>query len=370
MLSPGRAVPDDGNSPETAREGTFAYARSRRAKGHPPAIKVCRRHGSRRDELAQPIGQPRWVAQPEHVGIAAILVIALKAADGLEPEMAIKAQGLLVRAPGVAGDPVVLVGHLGDEASTEADPPVLGIDGQKEQVAVTTSRREPDEPLGSVEGDVDRRPSIRAREEASTLLENALACPDALFEGPGRVEVVVVTAGDDLELDRGAHWCWRWANVDISPPPRDTSFIGWRLAGTAMPHRLVDHTADVAVEATGATLGAAFAAAADGMAACQVDGGLPDGGDRFSVSVEAESRGALLFDYLDQLIFERDVRGVLPVDNEATVEGSGPAWSLAGSARGVALDRISAREVKAVTYSDMTIEATADGWRVYVVLDV
>jgi SHS2 domain-containing protein len=131
---------------------------------------------------------------------------------------------------------------------------------------------------------------------------------------------------------------------------------------------LRDHTADVGVEATGPTLGDAFAACADGTAAAMCDD-VPAGGERFSLTVRAESREALLFDYLDRLIYERDVRAVLPVDNEATVRGDGE-WVVEASARGVSLADVAAREVKAVTYAEMAVEETADGWRVYVVLDV
>jgi SHS2 domain-containing protein len=138
-------------------------------------------------------------------------------------------------------------------------------------------------------------------------------------------------------------------------------------------YRLCDHTADVAVEATGPDLSATFAAVADGLAAAACDPGeVPPDGDRFAVSVRAESREALLFDYLDELIYERDVRGVLPVDNEARVTGPGldDEWVVDASARGVPLDRIAAREVKAVTYSEMAVEEREDGWYAYVVFDV
>ncbi|WP_135661523.1 archease [Halorhabdus rudnickae] len=132
---------------------------------------------------------------------------------------------------------------------------------------------------------------------------------------------------------------------------------------------LREHTADVAVEATGASLSAVFAATADGMAAAMCED-VPSDGDRFDLTVTAESRESLLFDYLDELIYQRDVRAVLPVDNRASVARSDDAWTVEGSARGVPLDRIAAREVKAVTYSEMVLEETADGWRAYVVLDV
>jgi len=136
-----------------------------------------------------------------------------------------------------------------------------------------------------------------------------------------------------------------------------------------MSYELRDHTADVGIEATGETLGGTFAAVADGMAAAMCDD-VPNLGERFDLDVAAETREALLFDYLDELIYERDVRNVLPVENDATVTRRGDAWRVEGSARGVPLEAVDAREVKAVTYSEMAIEETTDGWRAYVVLDV
>ncbi|WP_436344343.1 archease [Natronorubrum sp. FCH18a] len=147
---------------------------------------------------------------------------------------------------------------------------------------------------------------------------------------------------------------------------------------------LRDHTADVAVAATGDTLEAVFAAVADGLAAASADDVPDETGDRFSLSVSAENREALLFDYLDELIYERDVRAELPVDHrvERIVESDGndvggdeDTWTLEASTRGVPLDEIDAREVKAVTYSEMRLERVGDpesdgGWESYVVFDV
>jgi SHS2 domain-containing protein len=149
---------------------------------------------------------------------------------------------------------------------------------------------------------------------------------------------------------------------------------------------LRDHTADVAVEADAETLSGVFAAVADGLTAAMCER-LPAPGDddedvRFTV--EAESREALLFDYLDQLIYERDVREVLPASNEAQVypvpdvstdrDADTPPdtarWRVDGRARGIPLSRVDAREVKAVTYSEMRLEPTDTGWTAYVVFDV
>jgi len=136
-----------------------------------------------------------------------------------------------------------------------------------------------------------------------------------------------------------------------------------------MPYDLRDHTADVAVEATGDSLGDTFAAVADGMAAAMC-ATVPSAGDRFEVAVTAESREALLFDYLDELIYERDVRGVLPVDNEGTVAVTDGRFQFEGGYRGVPLSAVAARDLKAVTYAEMDVSRTDEGWHAYVVFDV
>ena len=137
-----------------------------------------------------------------------------------------------------------------------------------------------------------------------------------------------------------------------------------------MSFELREHTADVAVAARGGTLGEAFAAVADGLAAAMCDEIPPTGGERYGIEVRAESRESLLFDYLDEVIYRRDVEAVLPVDHEARVEEVGEEWHLTGSFRGVPFADVVARDVKAVTYSEMRVERDGEEWTAYVVLDV
>jgi len=142
-----------------------------------------------------------------------------------------------------------------------------------------------------------------------------------------------------------------------------------------VPHELRDHTADVAVAATGDTLDTLFAAVADGLTAASSESIPEAGGERFSVKETAASREAVLFDYLDRLIYERDVRHVLPADHRCRVRESAAsdeagAWTVEASTRGVPLSAVDAREIKAVTYSEMVIERQEDGWKAYVVFDV
>jgi len=145
---------------------------------------------------------------------------------------------------------------------------------------------------------------------------------------------------------------------------------------------LRDHTADVAVEATAPTLSGLFEAVADGLTAASCEA-VPETGERFSLTVRAEGREALLFDYLDSLIYERDVRLVLPADHRCSVSGPDgddatddpapddpDAWTVEATARGVPLGDVAAREIKAVTYSEMALERRGDEWYAYVVFDV
>lgn len=134
-----------------------------------------------------------------------------------------------------------------------------------------------------------------------------------------------------------------------------------------MSFELREHTADIAVEATGETLSETFENVADGLTAAHCDS-IPSDGDRFSFVVEAESPEALLFDYLGELIYQRDVRNVLPADHQVSIESDDRR--LEASARGVPLDSVPAREIKAVTYSEMTLDRTDFGWEAYVVFDV
>ncbi|MFP4627026.1 MAG: archease [Natronomonas sp.] len=136
-----------------------------------------------------------------------------------------------------------------------------------------------------------------------------------------------------------------------------------------MGFELRDHTADIAVSATGESLEDVFSAVADGLTAAHLED-APDPTVQFSIAVRAESRESLLFDFLDELIFQRDVRNVLPADHDVDIQRDGLQWTLECTAGGIPLEDIAAREIKAVTYSEMSLEETNGGWEAYVVFDV
>jgi SHS2 domain-containing protein len=149
-------------------------------------------------------------------------------------------------------------------------------------------------------------------------------------------------------------------------------------------YELLEHTADVGIRARGATLEAAFEQATEGLA--EVLGALaPPGGsggppgwspggpggpdERVVVEVSAGDPGGLLVDWLNEVLWLREVRqaAVAGVRVERVSDGTAAGW-VAFSSGGPAPD---GTFVKAVTYHRLRVEPDpGGGWLIEVYLDV
>lgn len=117
----------------------------------------------------------------------------------------------------------------------------------------------------------------------------------------------------------------------------------------------------VALRARGATLGSVLAATANGVVSVRWPRTPATGSERHDAAAVADDPAGLLFDYLDELSYQRDVRGVVPVDNEASVAERGDRLRLSGSFRGVNPEGDpTARQV--VAAADPPVARTDDGW--------
>ncbi len=131
-----------------------------------------------------------------------------------------------------------------------------------------------------------------------------------------------------------------------------------------------DHTADIGLEAWGATFGEALAEAGLGLQAIMLDGGSVYPRDTRTFQVTAGDAGALLVAWLSELLFAFETDGWL----SATIDiSAADACKLSATARGEMFD--DARHelgvgVKAVSYHDLAVRCKADGVRVRVILDV
>jgi SHS2 domain-containing protein len=129
-------------------------------------------------------------------------------------------------------------------------------------------------------------------------------------------------------------------------------------------------TADLTVDAWGTTLGEAFTSVALAMfnAITPLDG--VEEHEVRTFEVDGDDLGALLFNFLDELLYIHDVDLLvfsnfdMKLDEERvrlTAECWGERFDLGRHQQGIA--------VKAVTFHDMRIEREDEGWAVRVVFD-
>lgn len=131
-----------------------------------------------------------------------------------------------------------------------------------------------------------------------------------------------------------------------------------------------EHTADVTIVASGGSLAQAFAEAAravthvmtDQEVSCELS---------FGVSLVAESREALLFDFLDRVIFLLDTEGLFVASASLEVSEEDGSWVLSGTLFGdEARNYVRSGDVKAPTYNRLEVSPDGDGWLVRATLDL
>lgn len=135
-------------------------------------------------------------------------------------------------------------------------------------------------------------------------------------------------------------------------------------------HELFEHTADLGLRATAPTLDALFAE----MAACLLSAMVED-----PTSVRAErgvqvelvgtDREFLLFDWLNALLLRFETDRVLFASFDVSVSDDG----LTATIRGEGYDperHVFAHEVKAITYHELKVEKTGDGWLAEAIVDI
>lgn len=137
-----------------------------------------------------------------------------------------------------------------------------------------------------------------------------------------------------------------------------------------MSYEIQDHTSEAKFTATGCSTEECLSEVVDAFA--ELSGG--EGGQtRHSFSSESESHEAMLFDFLDELIFLQDTEDVVishaeNISHEETDEGhrvEATVWTNPVTSRMEVLD------VKGPTYSEMefTFEK-GEGWKAVAVLDI
>lgn len=133
-------------------------------------------------------------------------------------------------------------------------------------------------------------------------------------------------------------------------------------------HRAVPHTADVRVEAWGASREQCLAEAVLGMVETFVDltGARPTAVRRTRIAAAGDDD--LLAALLDEVIFRLEVDGEVPVDVEAdTTDGE---LDVRLAMTGLAAVEITGAPPKAVSWNELRLAPDAYGWSCAVTLDV
>jgi SHS2 domain-containing protein len=134
--------------------------------------------------------------------------------------------------------------------------------------------------------------------------------------------------------------------------------------------RILEHTADVGFEAVGATREEVFANSARALFHLIVD--LPTIAPReeTGLSVEGSDAAALLVNWLSELLYLHDAEGWLFSDFAVHLTGE---KFLTATARGEKFDAARHQTkmmVKAITYHQLSLERTPEGWRAQVYVDI
>jgi SHS2 domain-containing protein len=148
---------------------------------------------------------------------------------------------------------------------------------------------------------------------------------------------------------------------------RDSEVISYYTGNVDDPHfEELEHTADWAVRVVGPTLGELFANAA--LAMIDLVGAKPSGAPASSleINLEALDLETLLVSWLEELLFGMEMRNVTYADMHLSVEREGKL-----SARMSEIPASFTRShIKAVTYNDLRITESKEGFEVVIVFDV
>ena len=137
-----------------------------------------------------------------------------------------------------------------------------------------------------------------------------------------------------------------------------------------MPYEYLDHEADIGIRGIGDSLTEAFAEGAKAMFSIMADLETVAPGESVAVHCEAPDPETLFVEFLNELLFQREVRGLLLSTCQVKeIRQGAEGWHLDALAWGEPLDpdhHEILTEVKAATYSGLEVfceggQTTSDG---------
>ncbi len=133
---------------------------------------------------------------------------------------------------------------------------------------------------------------------------------------------------------------------------------------------ILEHTADVGFEAFGSTLEEVFENAARALAHLIADPATVKSNDRVRIEVRGADRSDLLVNWLSEILYQHDAERWLFRDFKVE---SLDDHAVSGIAFGEKFDQARHQAnlmVKAITYHQLSLQQTVDGWRAQVYVDI
>jgi SHS2 domain-containing protein len=134
-------------------------------------------------------------------------------------------------------------------------------------------------------------------------------------------------------------------------------------------YSVLDHTADTGIEAEAPSLAELVETLTTGMFELMADMGGCSASGSVELEVVAESNDDLVYEALSELLYRSDVEGLLFCDIDVAVIDD---RSLAITAKGISSEDVElvGPPIKAVTYHDIEVTETGEGWHGRVYFDV
>jgi SHS2 domain-containing protein len=135
----------------------------------------------------------------------------------------------------------------------------------------------------------------------------------------------------------------------------------------------IEHPSDIGFRAYGRTLAEAFQNAGAALFEIMTDLSKISAREQFSITLEAEDKHALLYDWIDRLLYLHDSLGVVLSKFEVQIKEEGGKFRLEAKAWGEKFDpsrHPSRTSVKAMTYHMMEIKEEGGRAWVQAVVDI
>ena len=140
-----------------------------------------------------------------------------------------------------------------------------------------------------------------------------------------------------------------------------------------MAYRLIEHTADLGIEAAADSLEGLFRQCLTALTDCLTRVQQVESQASWTVRLEAPDLGRLLVEFLEEAIYRYETDGVVFADAEVSIRQDGDTWQLESVLLGEAfdLDRHGLGTlVKGVTFHQLRVEKRGAEWTARVIFDI